>query len=102
MTRSGILAFLTAFFVIVAQIAAFSADIKAEGQSSADFKEVYDTLRAHLSGVSEAELNRAAVEGLVTSLGSKVKLLTNGAAQDGTNSSLLISGASVLESNIAY
>ena len=33
-----------------------------------DFKEVYDLVHAHLAGTIDAELNRAAVEGLLTGL----------------------------------
>jgi hypothetical protein len=45
-----------------------------------DFQEVYGLLRQHLAGASAAELNRAAVQGLLAALGPRVALLTNGAA----------------------
>lgn len=90
------------FLALLAGLRSEAADSKADTHQPAEFKEVYDALRAHLSGVSEAELNRAAVEGLVAALGSRVTLVTNGAAKSGTNAQPLVSTASVLESNIAY
>ena len=43
------------------------------------FDEVYQLLRAHLNGASEADLNRAAVEGLLDQLKSSA-MLVGGAA----------------------
>lgn len=45
-----------------------------------DFGEVYELLRAHLAGATEAELNRTAVEGLMTQLRGKVTLITGESA----------------------
>ena len=58
----------------------FRAQAKAEADGAPDFKEVYESIRAHVAGLSEAELNRAAVQGLVSALGPKVTLVTNGAS----------------------
>src|ERR1035441_10370664 len=44
------------------------------------FDEVYQLLRAHLNGASEADLNRAAVEGLLEQLKSGAMLVGGGAA----------------------
>jgi hypothetical protein len=49
----------------------------AATDNAPDFKEVYDLLHEHLAGANDAELNRAAVQGLVSALGSKVSLVTN-------------------------
>ncbi len=102
MRRSGNIAFLVAFFALIARFPGFAADSKPEDAPPADFKEVYDMLRSHLNGVSEAELNRAAVDGLIAALGAKVTLVTNGASSSGTNAQVLISSSTVIESNIAY
>src|SRR5271163_2105640 len=102
MRRSGIAALLTIFLTLASGSASSAAESRTNAAEPADFKEVYDALRAHLSGVSEEELNRAAVEGLISALGAKVSLETNSAAQKGTNAQALVSGSSVLESNIAY
>jgi hypothetical protein len=42
---------------------------KAEDAAGPDFKEVYDLVRAHLAGMSEAQLNQAAVQPLILGLG---------------------------------
>jgi hypothetical protein len=41
-----------------------------------DFKEVYDLIKSHLAGESEADLNRAAVQGLLNQLHAKVSLIS--------------------------
>jgi C-terminal processing protease CtpA/Prc len=64
-----------------------------------DLKEVYELIRAHLPNVSEAELNRAAVQGLVTAFGPKVKLMGGeAAASDGA----LVIRSNVFDGQIAY
>src|ERR1044071_4907387 len=40
-----------------------------------DFSEVFNVIREHLPGTSESDLNRAAVQGLLTSLEPKVTLI---------------------------
>src|SRR5206468_1220438 len=42
-----------------------------------DFKEVYDLVREHVGGISEAELNRAAVRGLLHELSPRIEFITN-------------------------
>ena len=66
-----------------------------------DFKEVYDLVHAHLAGTSDAELNRAAVEGLLTGLRGKVRLVTGEATPASANAAL-VSKASVLDDGIGY
>jgi len=40
-----------------------------------DFKEVYDLIRAHVAGLSQPQLDRAAVQALVAALAPKVMLV---------------------------
>lgn len=54
----------------------------AFANESADLKEVLDLLRANLAGAKEEEINRAAIQGLVSQLGPRVSLV----GQTGTNS----------------
>src|SRR6185436_4462350 len=75
------------------------ADSKAE---TPDFKEVYDLVRTHLSGMSEAELNRAAVKALVSALSPKVSLVTNNAAAEGNGETQLVTKTSLFDNEIAY
>lgn len=65
-----------------------------------DFNEVYGLVRDHLTGVSPADLNQAAVEGLLSALRGKVKIVNAGAVP-ATNAPALAT-ASLLESNVAY
>src|ERR1035441_10119068 len=57
--------------------AGLRAQAKAEDAPAPEFKEVYDLIRAHLAGMSEAQLNQAAVGALVSGLASRVSLVTN-------------------------
>jgi hypothetical protein len=42
-----------------------------------DFREVYDLIQSHLEGATEANLNRAAVQGLIAQLRPKVALVSS-------------------------
>ena len=67
------------------------------------FKEVYDLLRTNLTGVTDENLNRAAVEGLLSQFPGKVSLV--GGAADGPAGLLggpALSKSAVIESNVAY
>src|SRR5260221_10261183 len=47
----------------------------ADATETPDFKEIYDLLRANLAGADESELNRAAVQGLLSQLPARAALL---------------------------
>src|SRR4051794_31594508 len=96
MRRLGIFAAVSGLAVLVAGQPCLGDETPA---ATPDFKEVYDLIRENLPGVNEAELNRAAVKGLVTALGPKVTLVTNGAA-DSSSSKQVSSGPGVLRSNL--
>ena len=61
-----------------------------------DFKEVYDLLRTNLTGATDDELNRAAIEGLLSRFPGKVSLV--GGAADGS----ALSKSAIIENNVAY
>jgi hypothetical protein len=65
-----------------------------------DFKEVYDLLRANLTGATDEALNRAAVEGLLAQLSGKAMLVDSGVEETMTNAAL--SKAVILESNVVF
>lgn len=69
-----------------------------------DFDELYRLIRSNLVGVTEAELNQAAVEGLLTQLHSQVQLLTNATpTQSGAPAtSALIAGGRVFDRAFGY
>lgn len=66
-----------------------------------DFKELYELIHSHLSGMSDTDLNRSAVQGLLTNLRGKVSLVGDGtsAVQGGAT---LMGKSSVLENDVAY
>lgn len=66
-----------------------------------DFKEVYELIRQHVAGLSEAELNQAAVQGLVNALGTKVMLVTNESADTSSAESPMVR-SNLFEGDIAY
>jgi len=65
-----------------------------------DFNEVFNLVREHLTGVTELELNQAAVEGLLSALRGKVTIVEPG--KPVPPNPLALASASLLESNIAY
>lgn len=62
--------------------------------------EVYDLVRTNLHGLSETELNRLAVEGLLNALGPRVALLSG--RSNASPTAPLLQQVSVLEDNVAY
>src|ERR1039458_8910003 len=103
MIRIGIRSLLTVWLVLAgAQPYLLWGQAKAEEAAGPEFKEVYDLVRAHLAGVSEAQLNQAAVQALVSGLGPRVSLITNGAAAKTRAEAPLISKANVFNGEIGY
>ena len=67
--------------------------------SPPSFQEVYDLLRTNLTGADDATLNRAAVEGLIARLGSRVSL----DAVAGTNTGQpALAGSAVFDGAFGY
>jgi hypothetical protein len=74
MTRVLMISFLSGALSIIAVQPALSA---ATNQAP-EFQEIYGLIRTHAAGVSDADLNQAAVQGLLTALGPRVMLVSNG------------------------
>jgi len=66
-----------------------------------DFKEVYDLIREHAGGVTEADLNRAAVKGLMQELGPRVTLVTNQPSESHPTVPSVVK-SNLFEGDIAY
>jgi hypothetical protein len=66
-----------------------------------DFKEVYDLVRMHAAGISESELNRAALKGLISALKPKVALVTN-SSESKPMEAALVSKSTLFEGDILY
>jgi len=66
--------------LVLCGLAGFAPTARAVAENPPDFEEVRELVRAHLPGATEADLNRASLEGLLDSLRGKVRLL--GASND--------------------
>jgi hypothetical protein len=83
-------------------IAGFGLAVTAQA-ASPSFEEVYSILRTNLVGISEADLQKASVDGLLGRLGNKALLLTNTASKTETNAPQpTIANTSVFEANYGY
>ena len=98
MTRSLNKLFFAAWLALAVQI---SSPAQTNG-ASPDFQDVYDLIRQHAAGVSADELNRAAVQGLIIALGSKVSLATNNGSAENSSGKPAVAQAKVFDGNIAY
>jgi Peptidase family S41 len=78
------------------------AGVRAATNAVPEFRVVFDLVRAHLAGVSEAELNRAAVEGLLAGLRGKVRLVTDTNLPLALTNAPLVSKTNLLDEDIAY
>ena len=79
MRRVRTISLLAVLLMLAGGQAGLRAQPKAEDAQAPEFKEVYDLIRAHLAGMSEGQLNQAAVGALVSGLAPKVSLVTNAA-----------------------
>ena len=76
--------------------------VRAATNAMPDFRVVFDLVRAHLAGASEAELNRAAVEGLLAGLRGKVVLVTETNLPGASTNAPLVSKTNLIDDDIAY
>jgi hypothetical protein len=102
MMRIGINSLLAALLLLIGGQASLLAQAKPEEAPGPDFKEVYDLIRAHLAGMSEDQLNRAAVGGLVSGLAPRVALVTNAAAPGTAGETPLVIQSSVFDGDVLY
>ena len=71
--------------------------------ASPSFEEIYSILRTNLVGVSEADLQKASVDGLLGKLGNKALLLTNATTKaEGGSPQPTIARTSVYDANYGY
>jgi carboxyl-terminal processing protease len=102
MMRIRISSLLTVLLIVAGGQAVLRAETKAEQAEGADFKEVYDLIRAHLAGMSEGQLNQAAVSALVSGLSPKVAVVSKTVAPGAAGETPLISKSSVFDGDILY
>jgi hypothetical protein len=99
MTRIGTSSILTAVLLALAGSPALRAQTNAEPP---DFKEVYDLIREHVSGMTEADLNRTAVTSLVSALGPGVSFSPDSGLGDTATSGPALARKSLLDDSIGY
>jgi len=89
--------------VVAGVVLSIPALAVSDSNATPDFSEVRSVLAEHLAGTSDAELDRAAVEGLLSELKGKVTLVTNSNAS-ATNDAvpLLVSAQRIFDKDIGY
>jgi hypothetical protein len=98
MMRFGIATFAVGLWVFLEA----SGPLLADNNEPSDFQQVYNLIREHAAGVSEAELNRAAVKGLVSQLAPRVALVTDDAPNGTSDAVDLVLKSNVYEGQIGY
>jgi hypothetical protein len=93
---------LAVLLVLAGGQAGLRAEIKAEQAGGPDFKEVYDLIRTHLAGMTEGQLNQAAVGALVSGLAPRVSLVRKSAVPGTAGETALVSKSSVFDGDILY
>ena len=86
--------------MLAALLGIFPARAAAPSQAP-DFKEVYDLIHEHLPEMNDAELNRVAVQSLISALSPKVSL-AGSPATDASQESALVTQSSLFDGPIAY
>ncbi len=87
--------------VLALLVAQTSWRLEAKNESP-DVKEVYETIRSHLGGMSEEEFNRRAVRGLLAALGPEVSLVSNGEESATASEVSLLIQTNLFDGDIAY
>jgi hypothetical protein len=67
-----------------------------------DFHEVYNLIREHLAGANAADLDQAAVQGLLRQLHSKVSLVAAGSDTNSNAQAPLVDGTKMYDGGIGY
>src|SRR5438105_617084 len=99
MIRQGIASTLAGLLAIFSVTAVSRAGAPAEPP---DFKEVYDLIRAHVAGLNQPQLDRAAVQALVAALAPKVMLVGEDNQMTSASNSPPLGKTSVYDGEIAY
>ena len=100
MRQAGSYILLIGFLFLGGDVATRGAAVE-KSATAPDFQEVYDLIRAHLVGVNAAELNRTAVDSLVSALNPRVSI--NGADQKApAGSGPPVKKSSLFDGPIAY
>src|SRR5689334_20672095 len=75
---------------------------RAFAASTADFQEVFEVIRTNIGGIKEADLNVAAVEGLLAKLDSKAWLIDPNKKAEPEMAAAPISSSAILDESYGY
>ena len=98
MKRLGLNSVLGGFVVLFA----IQPHLLAETNDLPHFQEIFRLLRAHLPDVGDEDLNRAAVQGLLTQFYPRVILVTNDSPASAPAEAPLVSQATVYDKSYGY
>ncbi len=92
-----------AFFTVLLSVGCVWNIAHADNdQKVPDFEELYSLVRSNLTGITDAELNRAAVEGFLSKLESRVRLADSPDSKSSrTNGAATVTG-SIYENSFGY
>lgn len=86
----------------ISLLAALTLARPMHGAETAEFKEVYELIRAHAAGVSEAELNRAAVDGLLAKVSARAWLVDPAKASATDSNAAPVSSSALFDESYGY
>ncbi len=98
MKRLGLNSILGGFVILFA----IQPVLLAQTNDLPHFQEIFRLLRAHLPNVGEEDLNRAAVQGLLTQFYPRVILVTNDSPPIAPAEAALVSQATVYDKSYGY
>jgi hypothetical protein len=86
----------------MAWLGALALAVPMQGAETADFKEVYELIRANATGVNEAELNRAAVDGLLAKVNARAWLVDAAKSSATDSNAAPVSSTALFDENYGY
>lgn len=86
----------------MAWLGALTLAVPVQGAETAEFKEVYELIRANAAGVSESELNRAAVDGLLAKVSARAWLVDPAKASATDSNAAPVSSSALFDENYGY
>ena len=90
------------FVVCLLLLLAPAPRVSAATTNAPDFGVVFDLVRTQLAGASEADLNRAALDGFLAGLRGKVRLITDTNLVSAPSNSPLVSQTNLFDGEIGY
>jgi C-terminal processing protease CtpA/Prc len=93
---------MTRVHLWAAWFGALALAVPMRGADTAEFKEVYDLIRGHAAGVTESELNRAAMEGLLAKMNAKAWVIDSSKASAPDTNAAPVASSALFDENYGY